>query len=214
MNFGVIQMRKMILRVVQIFTVIYFAIMFFIGSVARIAWNYNDFMSRDEWPSEIEEEAWSLGIDEFLLVRDFAVDVDGETVRRVEFSHWTDERVAQWMSQSGASEGGRLYGGGQAGNLFAVYSDMRVEYVQSLKEEDSRMALYHLGQGTPSKLEERAGRLDYLGRSIPYHLFGEAGLWLIDKVPIAIVLATIVWTFFDVTLSSSASASFEDRHRK
>lgn len=199
----------------QAFTVAYVAIMFFISLVARIAWNYNDFMSR-EWPLEIEKEAWSLELDEFLLVKDAMIRVDGEIVRQTEFSRWTDERVAWLMSQGDAdeSEGWWLSGEGQVGDVFAVYSDLRVEYVQSLNEEDDRMALYYLGQGIPSRLEERAGRLDYVGRSMSYRLLGDAGLWLADKVPTAITLATIVWTIWDTVSSSSAFARVENRRRK
>lgn len=193
----------------QIFSVTYFAIMLFIGSVARITWNYNDLMSR-EWPLEIEKEAWSLELGELLLVKDGWEYVNGEYVRRPEFSRWSDESVISEIVHNDAKgfEDWWRYDRSQAEHLLVVYSDMRVEYLDLRVEEDSRMVPYYLIRDIPAKIERLAGRLDYAGRSIPYHLLGKAGLWLIDYVPIWIEIVTIAWTIWQcysdrVLLSSS-----------
>jgi len=213
-------MSKKFLRIMQLFTVVYFTIMLFIGSVARIAWNYNDLMSC-EWPQEIEKEAWSLELDEFLLVKDGWEYIDGEYVRRPEFSRWSDESVISEMVHNDAKGFEDLwrYDRNQAEHLLVVYSDMRVEYLDYKVEEDSCMVPYYLIRNIPAKIERLAGRLDYAGRSIPYHLLGKAGLWLVYHVPIWIGMATVVWTIWQhyssrILLSWSASVYDDEKRRR
>ena len=200
-------MRNMVLRVFQIFTVAYITIMLFVGAVARISWNYNSVMMC-EWPREIEQEAWSMERDEVLLVKDASMYVDGEYVWQVKMSHWTDKELTAWLTSEddlGKSGGGWLYGKSRDEYMLVVYSDMRVEYLRFLEND------CYLGRGAPSELEKIAGRLDYAGRSIPYHWFGEAGLWLIDIVPRVILMATIFWTIFRYCSKIVASSETFER---
>ena len=199
----------------QVFTVAYFVTMFFIGSVARTAWNYNDCMFRG-WPPEIEKEAWSLERDEFLLVKEGWVYADGEYEQHTEFSRWSGFSVALWMIY-GETEGFEdwwCYDENLVRHLLVVYSDMRVEYLDDRAQDTDRTAPFYLIQKLPSELEQLAGRLDYVGRSVPYHLLGEAGLWLMDKVPLVIMLMTVVWTVADVTSLRSTSAHLGNRRKK